>query len=59
MDDRRRLTPRASVFSFVLTSALATAVSLGLFVLLDPRTQAFWSGQLAGLVKLVRSFFGQ
>jgi hypothetical protein len=56
MDDRR-LTPRASIVSFVLTSALATAASIGLFVLLDPRAQAFWSGRFGDLVNLVRSFF--
>ena len=53
----RRLTPRASVISFVVTSALATAASIGLFVLLDPRAQAFWSGRFTDLVNLVRSFF--
>jgi len=52
-----RLSPRASVVSFVLTSAIATAASIGLFVLLDPRAQAFWSGRLSGFVDLVRSFF--
>jgi len=53
----RRLTPRASVISFVLTSALATAASIGLFVLLDPRAQAFWSGRISDLVNMIRSFF--
>ena len=53
----RRLTPRASVISFVATSALATAAAMGLFVLLDPRAQAFWSGRLSDLVAAVRSLF--
>ncbi|HEY3219079.1 MAG TPA: hypothetical protein VGK15_08320 [Candidatus Limnocylindria bacterium] len=56
MDDRR-LTPRASVLSFFVTASLATAASIGLFVLLDPRAQAFWSGRFGDLVNLVRSFF--
>jgi hypothetical protein len=56
MNDRR-LTPRASVISFVATSAIATTASIGLFVLLDPRAQAFWAGRLGDLVSLVRSFF--
>ena len=56
MNDRR-LTARASVVSFVATSALATGAAIGLFVLLDPRAQAFWSGRLGDLVSLVRSFF--
>jgi len=58
MDDRR-LTPRASVLSFALTTALATAAAIGLFVLLDPRAQAFWSGRFGDLVSLVRSFFAR
>ena len=56
MDDRR-LSPRASIVSFVVTSALATAASTGLFVLLDPRAQAFWAGRLGDLGSLVRSLF--
>jgi len=53
----RGLSPRASVVSFVVTSALATTASIGLFVLLDPRAQAFWSGRFTDFVNLVRSFF--
>jgi hypothetical protein len=56
MDDRR-LSPRASVVSFVVTAALATGASVGLFVLLDPRAQTFWGGRWSDLVNLVRSFF--
>ena len=54
MDDRR-LSPRASIVSFVVTSALATAASTGLFVLLDPRAQAFWAGRFGDLLSFVRS----
>ena len=56
MNDRR-LTARASIISFVATSAIATTASIGLFVLLDPRAQAFWGGRLGELVSLVRAFF--
>ncbi len=52
-----RLSPRASVVSFVLTSGIATAASIGLFVLLDPRAQAFWSGRFSDFVNLIRSLF--
>ncbi len=52
-----RLSPRASVISFAVTSAIATAAAIGLFVLLDPRAQAFWSGRISDLVNLVRSLF--
>ena len=55
--NQRRLGPRASLISFVATSALATAAATGLFVLLDPRAQAFWGGRVSDFVGLVRSFF--
>ena len=57
--DERRLSPRASVLSFVVISALATTAATGLFVLLDPRAQAFWGGRFGDLFALVRSFFGR
>jgi hypothetical protein len=41
----------------VATSVLATAAATGLFVLLDPRSQAYWSGRLSDFVVFVRSFF--
>jgi len=55
--DDKRLTPRASVFSFVATSALATFAAVGLFVLMDPRAQAFWGARFGDLVTAVRTFF--
>jgi len=57
MNDRR-LSPRASVISFVVTSALATAGATGLFVLLDPRAQAFWASRLSDLVNALRALVG-
>lgn len=57
MDDKR-LPPRTSVFSFVATSALATLAATGLFVLLDPRAQAFWGQRFGDLVSAVRALFG-
>ena len=57
MNDRR-LSPRACVLSFVITSALATAGATGLFVLLDPRAQAFWGSRLSDLVNAVRALVG-
>jgi hypothetical protein len=57
MNDRR-FSPRASAISFVATSALATAAATGLFVLLDPRAQAFWAGRFADAVDAVRALFG-
>lgn len=56
--DQKRLSPRASVLSFVVTSALATGAAVGLFVLLDPRAQAFWAGRFGELFAGLRALFG-
>jgi len=53
----RQLTPRASVISFVATSAIATVAATGLFVLLDPRAQSYWGSRLSDLVSFVRALF--
>lgn len=55
----RRLSPRGSVISFVAATAIATAGAVGLFVLLDPRAQAFWASRLGDLFAAVRGLFGQ
>lgn len=55
----RRLSPRASVISFVLTTLIATAAAVGLFVLLDPRAQAFWGSRLGEMFAGIRGLFGQ
>jgi len=57
--DDKRLTPRASVLSFVATSALATLAATGMFVLLDPRAQAFWGQRLSDVVNALRTFFAR
>jgi hypothetical protein len=54
----RRLSPRGSVLSFVATTVLATAAAVGLFVLLDPRAQAFWAGRFGELFAAIRGLFG-
>lgn len=54
----RRLGPRASLFSFVGTTLLATAAATGVFVLLDPRAQAFWAARVGELAQAVRRLFG-
>ena len=41
------------------TTALATAAATGLFVLLDPRAQAFWGSRLGSLVDAVRGLFAR
>ncbi len=52
----RRLSARASVISFVVTAAGATGAAMGLFILLDPRAQAFWAARIQELITAVRSF---
>ena len=56
--NQRRLSPRASVVSFAATTLLATGAALGLFVLLDPRAQAFWAGRFGELFAAIRGVFG-
>jgi hypothetical protein len=55
---RPRLSARASVLSFVLTTLIATIAAVGLFVLLDPRAQAFWGSRLSEFFASVRGLFG-
>ncbi len=54
----KRLTARASVLSFVATTVIATAAATGLFVLLDPRAQAFWIARIAETIDGIRSLLG-
>ncbi len=56
--NQRRLSPRASVVSFAATTLLATGAALGLFVLLDPRAQAFWAGRFGELFAAIRGALG-
>ena len=52
----RRLTLRASVVTFVLMTGAIIVAAAALFILLDPRTQAFWVGRWNDLSALVRSW---
>lgn len=54
----RRLGPRASALSFIGMTLLATTAATGLFVLLDPRAQAFWAARFGELAQAVRRLFG-
>ena len=55
----RRLPFRTSVISFVLMSALVVALAMGLLVLIDPRTQEYWSGRLGDLFASLRALVGR
>ncbi len=54
----RGMSPRASVTSFVVTTIVAGSAATGLFVLLDPRAQAFWAARFTDLFEAVRGLFG-
>ena len=55
----RRHSFRAGVISFVLMSAFVVALAMGLLVLVDPRTQEYWSGRLGGLLAWIRALVGR
>lgn len=55
----RRLSFRGSVVSFVLMSALVVMIAMGLLILVDPRTQAYWGGRLGDLLAMLRALVGR
>ncbi|HUQ16515.1 MAG TPA: hypothetical protein VM070_01880 [Candidatus Saccharimonadales bacterium] len=50
---------RAAAVGFVLMTALVVIATTGVFVLLDPRAQAFWGAKLGDLVAFARSVAGR
>lgn len=50
---------RASVITFVLMSAIVVALSMGLLILVDPRTQEFWAGRLGEVLATLRALVGR
>lgn len=56
---RSRLSLRGSLVLFVLMSAAVSAAAMGLLVLLDPRTQAYWGGRLGDLLAFLRGLVGR
>lgn len=40
---------------FAIMTGAVTLAAMGLFVLMDPRAQAFWGAQLGNAVNFVRS----
>lgn len=49
---------RASALAFGLLTGAVTLAAMGMFVLLDPRAQAFWGGRAQDAIAWVRSLFG-
>ena len=43
--------------AFGLMTGIVTLGAMGIFVLMDPRAQAFWASRLGEVVSFVRSLF--
>lgn len=50
---------RTSVITFVLMSGGVVVVAMALLVLIDPRTQDYWSGRFGDLIAWVRTLLGR
>jgi hypothetical protein len=50
---------RSSAIAFAIMTGAVTLTAMGLFVLMDPRAQAFWAAQIGEAVAFVRSLFGR
>lgn len=48
---------RGSTVAFGLMTGIVTLGAMGIFVLMDPRAQAFWATRLADAVSFARSLF--
>jgi len=47
MADRRGISFRDSAITFAFMTAVVAVLAVGLLVLLDPRSQAFWGAKLS------------
>jgi hypothetical protein len=48
---------RGSTVAFGLMTGIVTLGAMGIFVLMDPRAQAFWASRLGEAASFVRSLF--
>ena len=48
---------RSSAVAFGLMTGIVTLAAMGIFVLMDPRAQAFWASRIGDAVTFVRSLF--
>ncbi|HKC89850.1 MAG TPA: hypothetical protein VKE23_00810 [Candidatus Limnocylindria bacterium] len=46
---------RSSAIGFAVMTGAVTLAAMGLFVLMDPRAQAFWGARIADVATFVRS----
>lgn len=49
---------RSSAVAFGLMTATVTLAAMGIFILMDPRAQAYWAARVADAIGFVRSLFG-
>jgi hypothetical protein len=52
-----RISFRGSTLAFGLMTGIVTLGAMGIFVLMDPRAQAFWASRLGEAASFVRSLF--
>ena len=50
-----RIAFRSSAIGFAVMTGAVTLAAMGLFVLMDPRAQAFWGARIGDAVSFVRS----
>jgi hypothetical protein len=48
---------RGSTVAFGLMTGIVTLGAMGIFVLMDPRAQAFWASRATDAVNFLRSLF--
>ena len=52
-----RIPFKSSAIGFAIMTGAVTLAAMGLFVLMDPRAQAFWGARIGDVVSFVRSLF--
>ena len=59
MADRQGLSFRDSAITFLFMTAIVAALAVGVLILLDPRSQAFWGARFSDLGTAMRSLVSQ
>lgn len=55
MADRRGISFRDAAITFAFMTGVVAVLAVGILILLDPRSQAFWGAKLSDLGTLVRA----
>jgi len=59
MADRRAISFRDSAITFLVMTAVVALLAVGVLVLLDPRSQAFWGAKFSDLGGAARAVTNQ